>query len=180
MILFKLVENTPYRLRYLAFQDGVISSPPLLSDGFAVIPNDGGPSPDLLTDLANDPVGPLARIVRARLDGLGAVISPPGTPLTQAQARALLLSDDPTNATLTNNTVPRALIVSQCSGRSFNPLDPFDPGPPQLNWILSSLVDFCLDANVDADGDPIVEVRSGLGFPGFAYIDIHERHTYDL
>lgn len=190
MISFKLVEATPFRLRYLAFQDGVISSPPLPSDGFATIPNDGVPSPDLLTDAtdgANETGGGavgnrtlLVNIVRARLDGIGVI--PAGTPLTQAQARALLLSDDPTEALLTNNNVPRAIVTAQCSVRVFVPGQPFNPLPSPLPTFaqLSSLVDFCVDANVDLQGDPVVEVRSGVGFPGFAYIDIYARHTINL
>jgi len=78
--------------------------------------------------------------------------------------------------------VPRAITTLQCSVRRYNPGNPFGPIDPQIDTQqpLSGFVDFCVDANVDAQGDPVVEVRSTTGVAGFAYIDIHERHTYDL
>ncbi|KKL10631.1 hypothetical protein LCGC14_2553900, partial [marine sediment metagenome] len=58
-ITLALVEATSDRLMYLATQDGVISSPPVVADGFVVIPNAGGATPDLQTDAlsANGDIG---------------------------------------------------------------------------------------------------------------------------
>jgi hypothetical protein len=176
-ITFQLVDATPYRLRYLAFQDGQETESP--SDGFAIIPNAGGPSPDLSTDLAGDPSGPLRRIVQAAQP---APIGVFGAPLTQAQARALMLSDDAAGATLANNSAPRAIVTSQCNVRIFNPPpgNPFASPPNQeIEKDLSDFVDFCVDVNV-VNGAPVIEVRTPVGAAGFAYIDLYYRHTVDL
>ena len=68
------------RLRYLITGDEV--------GGVATIANDAGASPDLQTD--TEP-GPLKRIALAGVNGLGTVVA---GGLTQAQARAALLSDE--------------------------------------------------------------------------------------
>jgi len=154
-----LVDSAPNRLRYLLSQNGVVSSPPSpVVDGTVTIPNDGGVTPDLRTDLGL-PRGGLAEVVRARLDGYRSLIAA-GTPLTQAQARAILNSDDPTRALLTNNNAPRAVMN-------------LAPRTGLLNWNI--------DANVDAQGDPVVVAQSTIGAGvGTCYLDIYYRHTMDL
>ncbi len=155
-IAFQLVEATPYRLRYLATQDGVISSPPVAADGFDTIPNDAGATPDLQTDILaaagarGGPSGglPLQAPIRARLDGIGPVAA---GALNQAQARAILNSDDNALAVLTNQNVPRAQIRIT----------------PRLGVIA-----WAADANVDGEGDPTVEVRSEVGTAATAYVDL--------
>lgn len=145
-ITFALVENTPYRLRYLATNSGS----PL--GGTAQIPNDGGATPDLLTDLATDPSGPLRAIVRARLDGIGTLAA---GALSQAQARAAMNSDNTAN--IGNDYVPRAITTVM-------------PRSGTATWVV--------DINVDGQGDPVVEVVSTAA-AGTAYIDIHARHSID-
>jgi len=169
-ITFALVEATPYRLRYLATQDGVISSPPVAADGFNTIPNDGGASPDLRTDAVDGVSGvgvqgpsPARNILRARLDGYGVV--GPGA-LTQAQARALLNSHLPeVNLGPGNRLTVRAILRVQ--GRT-------SAGANTNNYF------WAVDANVDAQGDPVIEVRSAVGVAGTAYVDMIVRHTRDL
>jgi len=158
-ITFALVDATPYRLRYLATQDGVVSSPPVAADGLATIPNDGGATPDLRTDATVNagPGGPVLRkLLRVRLDGYGPLAA---GAITQAQARALMNSDDAAGAVLTNYNVGRAVTTVT----------------PRLG-----LIAWATDWNVDVNGDPVCEVRSATGTAATAYVDIHYRHTYDL
>lgn len=161
-ITFALVDATPFRLRYLATQDGVISSPPDPADGFNTIPNDGGVTPDLLTDIETVTAGgagnaPLRGPIRARLDGFGPL---PVGALNQAQARALLNSDDAAGAVLTNLNVGRCVVT-------------FQPRTGQG-------VEWATDVNVDAQGDPVIEVRSGVGVAATCYVDLHFRDSRDL
>ncbi len=146
-ITFTLVETSAYRLRYLATNSGS----PL--GGTASIPNDGGATPDLLTDLATNPSGPLQQIVRARIQGIGTVAA--GTALTQAQARCIMNSDNSTS--VGNDYVPRAITEI---------------------WPRSGTATWVVDINVDVDGDPVVAVTSSAA-AGTAYIDIHARHSID-
>ena len=81
-----LVEQTPFRLRYLLSQDGQAGTS-------LTIPNDGGATPDLSTDVVG---GPLKSIIDL-------------TGITQAEARARLNSDDAARTFLTNNLVGRAV-----------------------------------------------------------------------
>jgi hypothetical protein len=150
-----LVESTANRLRYLLEN----TSPPGTT---VTIANDGGASPDLQTDLATDPSGPLRKIIRARLDGIGTIAA--GTPLTQAQARDILNSDGG-GASVGNNAVPRAIckVTPRAAGTT-----------GVANWAV--------DVDVDGDGDPVVVITTqdaGFG-DGDAYLDIHVRHSYDL
>lgn len=162
-IVFQLVEATPYRLRYLATQDGVISSPPVAADGFNTIPNDAGATPDLQTDILTaggargEPSGglPLQVPIRARLDGIGPIVA---GALNQAQARAIFNSDDNAIAVLVNQYVPRCQIRH-------------DPRLGVIAWAT--------DANVDGQGDPVIEVRSEVGAAATCYIDLHLEHTGD-
>jgi len=147
-----LVESTANRLRYLLTN----VSPPTTT---VTIPNDGGVTPDLLTDLATDPSGPLRRIIRARVDGIGTIAA--GTPLTQAQARDIL-NDDGT-ATVGNNNVPRAICT--VTGRTVG-----------LNGLVPP---WAVDVNVDGGGDPVIVVRTlGANYSGAtAYLDVHVQHS---
>jgi hypothetical protein len=150
----QLVESTPYRLRYLLTNDGVDSSPSDPDvDGSVTIPNDAGVTPDLRTDASP---GHLDRIINVRLNGYGPL---PAGAITQAQARALLASQDAAGAVLTNDLVGRA--VCEVQGRT-----------GRLTWAV--------DVDVDVQGDPVVIVRSSVGVAGTGYLDIHFRHTYDL
>jgi len=112
--------------------------------GTVTIPNNGGPTPDLLTDSIG---GPLREIIRARLDGIGTI--PAGTPLTQGQARALLLANG-LAANVGNAKVPRA----KCN-----------------MTLVGAIGTTGVDANVDGQGDPVlvanVEVEGQE-----AYLDI--------
>lgn len=145
-----LVESTAYRLRYLLTNTSTTGTT-------ITIANDGGATPDLQTDLATDPSGPLRAIVRARIDGIGTVAA--GTPLTQAQARDILNSDG-SGASVGNNSVPRARLE-------------ITPRTGVVNWAV--------DADVDGQGDPVVTVTTEDGTPGTeAYLDIHVRHSIDL
>lgn len=122
------------RLRYLITGDAM--------GGTVTIANDGGATPDLLTDSLP---GPLKQIMRARLDGIGTIAA---GALTQAQARALLLSDAQA-ANVGNNRVPRA--VCRLTSRAAD-------GAASV------------DANVDGDGDPVVAVTVAAN--QIAYLDI--------
>ena len=161
-ITFSLVEVTPYRLRYLATQDGVISSPPVAADGFNTIPNANGATPDLGTDIATATGAgaggiPLNPIIDAGRNGYKQVAA---GALTQAGARALLNSDDNAGAFLTNHHVGRAVIT--VTPRT----------PATVNWAV--------DANVDGNANPTIEVRSETGTAATAYVDLHMRHSDDL
>lgn len=145
-ISFALVERTVYRLRYLATITAV--SPAAIQT--ATIPNDGGASPDLLTDItaawqvadgkSSGQRQGLREIIRARLDGFGPIAA---GALSQAQARALLNSDDPGAAILKNEVLGRAqlsIMQRTCDA---------DAGGAQM----------AVDANIDGQGDPVVEVQ---------------------
>jgi len=125
------------RLRYLIAGDEM--------GGSVTIPNAGGASPDLLTDVLP---GPLRQIVRANLDGIGTIA--PGA-LTQAQARALLLSDG-SAANVGNNRVPRA--ICRLTDRTIG-------ATPAPNVV---------DANVDMNGAPVITVT--MDADAVAYLDI--------
>jgi len=145
-----LVEATANRQRYLLEN----ASPP----GTTVTISHA----ELLANLATDPSGPLRAIVRARQDGIGTIAA--GTPLTQAQARDLLLSDG-SGASVGGNAVPRALckITPRTAG-------------------TTGVAAWAVDANVDGSGDAVLIVTTnGAGFgDGDAYLDIHVRHSYNL
>lgn len=128
-----LVFAGPNLLRYAITGDG--------AGGTATIPNDGGASPDLLTDST---AGPLKSIMRARLDGIGTIA--PGA-LNQAQARALLLSDDAVS--VGNERVPRA--ITRITSRS-------------------AAAAASVDADVDGQGDPVIAATVAAN--EVAYVDI--------
>lgn len=146
-ITFTLVQATSYRMRYLCTNGGS----PL--GGSATLPNDGGATPDLLTDLAALGPSPLRSIITARTNGIGTIAA---GALTQAQARALLMSDN--TASVGNNMVPRA--ITEIIGRTGSAV-----------WSV--------DANVDGQGDPVLAVTS-TAVAGDAYLDIKARHSIDF
>lgn len=145
-----LVESTANRLRYLISNSSTTGTT-------VTIPNDGGATPDLLTDLATDPSGPMRAIIRARLDGIGTHAA---GALTQAQARDILNSDG-SGASVGNNNVPRARLT--------------------ITPRTAAAVGWTADANIDGQGDPVVVVTTQDGTPGAAaYLDIWVRHSIDL
>jgi hypothetical protein len=160
-IAFTLIESSPHKLRYLAEQDGEIHEEP--DDGFNTISNNLSPSPDLGTDIqgvGSEP-GVSGIPLKAPIDAARSGYPPlPLGPLTQAQARALFLLDDPTNAVLTNELIGRSLVT----------IMPREAGG-EVNWAV--------DMNVDIDGNPVVEVRSNLGNAGSAIIDLEFLHSVD-
>jgi hypothetical protein len=90
-----LVRATGNRLTYLLAQDG--------QAGTALnITSTGAASPDLVTDTAGRN-GAMRRIAKANAEGFGAI----ATPMTQAKARAVLLSDysgaSPSGSTAANS-----------------------------------------------------------------------------
>lgn len=76
-----LVRATGNRLTYLLSQDGTAGTT-------LDITATGAATPDLLTDTAGH-AGPLRQLAKANSLGYGAI----ATPMTQAKARAILLSD---------------------------------------------------------------------------------------
>jgi hypothetical protein len=156
-IALELVDVTPYRLRYKATQDGVISSPADPADGFNTIENDLTASPDLGTDIATATgPSPLQALINAGRNGYKHVAAV----LSQAEARALLNSDDAAKAVLTNNNVGRAIVTM------------LKKPPVEVKWAA--------DVNVDGAGNPVIEVRSDVGTPAAAYVDLHYRNNDDL
>jgi hypothetical protein len=106
-----------------------------------------------IVDFGPDAIaGPLRAIARARLDGIGTIA--PG-PITQAQARALLLADG-ASANIGGVNVPRAKCL-------ITPIDPLDSD----TWRV--------DADVDVDGDPVVRINGFVPMSPAtrsAYLDI--------
>lgn len=121
-----LASTSPNRLIYKLVHTGAEASN---------VPNAGGASPDLSTDA----LGPIKQIATARTNGYGAI---PAGALTQAQARALLLSD---------GASARAECIVTVSGRAGG-----------AAWDI--------DANVDGEGDPILTATSSAA--GTCYIKI--------
>jgi hypothetical protein len=134
-----LIQASPHKLRYLCTSDGT-------SPDTVTIANDGGGTPDLLTDIESVGVVPgvsgipLRAPIRARLDGFSNL--PAGTVLNQAQARAILLSDDGPGGPL---IVDGPLIV-----RTYCYIDPRSFGVTNTFWAV--------DVDVDGQGDPVVVV----------------------
>ena len=134
--------NTKTQLAYLIVHDG--------GAGDAVtIPNDAGVSPDLQTDAEG---GILKAMMRARVNGYGAFAA---AALTQANARALLLSDDPANTFGTDNIARARCFLTTTIGLA--------------NWGV--------DANVDGAGDPVLAVTKAATAAGTAILYIQAGHT---
>lgn len=168
-----LVEASAYLLKYLLTQDGVSAGSPFV-DSTLLLPNNGGATPDLRTDAltgaAAEGASNLLRIMRARIDGFGPIAA---GPLTQAQARALLNSDDATNAVLTNRNIMscRLHVYPRSQGAAGAGVGGQSGAP--VTWLC--------DASVDVSGDPIVGVTTARRPPqaSTAYLEIKLRHSYD-
>lgn len=134
--------NTKTQLAYLIVHDGAA--------GDAVtIPNDAGASPDLQTDAEG---GVLKAMMQARVNGYGAFAA---AALTQANARALLLSNDPSNTFGTDN-----VVRARC-------------------WLTTTvgLANWGVDANVDGGGDPTLVVTKAATAAGTAILYIQAGHS---
>lgn len=137
-----LISATKTQLAYLITHDG--------GAGDAVtIPNDAGVSPDLQTDATG---GILKAMMRARVNGYGAFAA---AALTQAQARALLQSNDPTSVFGTSNIMRARTWLTTTTGLA--------------NWSV--------DANVDGGGDPVLAVTKAATAAGTAILYIQAGHT---
>lgn len=99
-----LQRATSHQLVYLVTSDG--------AGGSLLITSSGAATPDLATDTAAVN-GPMKRIARAGLDGIGLI--PAAGFDSQAKASALLQNLDPTSV-LGNVTVPRATMI--CQGKT--------------------------------------------------------------
>lgn len=132
------------RLRYLLTQDGAAGTT-------LTITTTGAASPDLRTDAVG---GLMEQIARAQTDGFGTFAA---GALTQAQARALLLSDwtaglaggpgaspGPMQKTATVTITPRTGDIVQ-------------------TWLV--------DANVDGSGNPTINITAQAGASA-AYLDV--------
>lgn len=96
--VLSLVASFPNHIRYLVTGDA--------AGGTFQLPSAGGASPDLRTDTS---AGPLKQIAFAQVNGIGSI---PAGALTQAQARALLLSNGgglPLNDVAGGINTPRAI-----------------------------------------------------------------------
>ena len=158
-----VADPNPYLLRYLASHDGV-------ADGNSfTIPNAGGASPDLQTDNLNQ-VGfsgkaggvlapsPLRKLIDINRNGFGVIVA---GAMTQAEARAVFNSDDPTRAVLVSNLVPRARL--QLTPRV---------NPVGLTWAV--------DVNVDGSFNPVIIVSTNTNAVAACYIDFMYRFTDEL
>lgn len=132
-----LVQQNHNTLRYLIEYDGSTPIPNITSTGAA--------SPDLLTDSI---AGPLKQCAQAFTNGLG--LLPPG-PITQTQARAIWMSDNP------------SLVFASVNGprSSFNV-------QPRLNPLANWTVD--VDVDVDGGGHPYITIFANAA--GKAYLEI--------
>lgn len=127
-----LVNAGSNRLRYLVTATGADT---------AILTCSGAASPDIQTDSGS---GQLHKISQCFDNGYGKLAA---GALTQAKARALLASNDPTN--LVGTGVPRALIT-------MTPM---------------SAITCSVDCNVDGNGEPTVTLT--MSAAGTAYLDIY-------
>lgn len=138
-----LVNQRPNRLRYLVTNDGAAGTT-------LTITTTGAATPDILTDSL---AGPVRQIAKAFTQGYGAF---PAGALTQAQARALWLSNRATSPGSTE-TITTARCV-------FTPRT----GATQVGWSI--------DANVDGSGHPTLNITAinsaGASAAGTAYLDV--------
>jgi len=160
-IVALLVDSSPFTVVYLLTQDGVVSSPPVAADGLVTIPNTvGGATPNLDIDTIVNTGGagglPLNRLVDVRNTGYGPIAA---GAINQAQARALFMRNDVAAAVLTNFLINRAYSVIT----------------PRLGMIV-----WGVDWNVDAQGDPVCEVRSATGTAATAMLKISVDDTPGL
>lgn len=122
-----LQRATPHQLVYLVTSD--------VAGGTVTIGSSGGATPDLATDVATT-TGPMKRIGRAGLDGIGLIAA--GGFDAVAKSNALLQNLDPTSV-LGNSTVPRATM--DCQGQTVDD-----------EWLVTTTV---------AGGNPQVSVTHG-------------------
>ncbi len=129
-------------LRYLVTQDGAAGTT-------LTITTDGSASPDLLTDSL---AGPIKNIAKAYTNGYGNLAA---GALTQAQARALWLSD----FTGANPSAPSGVSGGQVP-------------TAVCRWVdrVGSTAAYLVDANVSG-GKPILSITAQAG-AGTAYLDV--------
>jgi len=138
-----LVRASGNRLTYLLTQDGNAGT--TLNIGAT-----GGATPDLLTDTAGRN-GQMRRLAKANTEGYGAI----ATPMTQAKARAVLLSDyagaSPSGSTPANSgAFPTARAA-------------LSPRDVAAGWAI--------DANVA--GSNMVLAITAPAAPQFCYLDVY-------
>lgn len=138
-----LVRATGNRLTYLLTQDGTAGTT-------LNITATGAASPDLLTDTAGRQ-GALRKLAKANSDGYGAI----ATPMTQAKARAVLMSDysgaSPSGSTPANSG---AFPTARCS----------------LTERSGGLADWQIDANVS--GSNMVLAITAPAAAAQIYLDV--------
>jgi hypothetical protein len=137
-------------LRYLVTSTGG-------AGGAVTLTTTGAATPDVLTDSLT---GPLKALAKAFTDGYGKL---PAGALTQAQARALWLSNDPTNvvAVAGNLQVPTAICRARSTERT-----------TAAATVGERAV---VDANVDGSGHPTIIVTTVQD--GTTYLDIEVAGT---
>lgn len=140
-----LVMARPNRLRYLVTNDGAAGTT-------LTITTTGAATPDILTDTTGVQ-GPIRKLAKAFTDGYGAFAA---GALTQAQARALWLSNRATSPGSTET-----IITGRCE---FTPRT----GATAVGWSI--------DANVDGSGHPTLNITAinsaGASAAGTAYLDV--------
>jgi hypothetical protein len=172
-ITFALIDATPNRLLYRCMQDGVLTSPPVAADTLATLPNDAGATPDLRTDALNGATSvgsiPIFNIMAVRLNGFGPIAA---GAITQAQARSLCASWDTPAAP--------AVLINDLIGRCVTRITAVFDGTIAVP-LNTATVSWSADWNVDAQGDPVCQVRSGPGgTASVAILDIQYRHSFSL
>ena len=142
-----IVAQSGNRLRYLITASS--------AGGTVTITSTGAATPDLQTDSVG---GPIKQASLVRTTGIGSIA--PGTMLTQAQARALFLSDNTTSissaTSATGATIQGLIPQLKCQ------LVPRDGVTP----------DFDVDANVDGSGNPTITVSRVTAAVGDCYLDV--------
>lgn len=133
-----LVNQRANGLRYKLTQDGDAGTT-------LTITTTGAATPDLLTDSL---AGKIRQIVKAFTDGYGAFAA---GALTQAQARALWLSNRTTSPGSTEVIMTARCEITPCTGLT------------APKWFV--------DANVDGGGHPTINITSQAGI-STAYLDI--------
>lgn len=130
-----LVSANPNHLRYLVTGD--------VAGGTLLLLGAGGATPDLLTD---SPQGPIHQIANVQDAGLGGI---PAGAQTQAQARALLLSDGTPGGVYASGKTPKTVVL-------------VTPRTGTAAWLI--------DAN-QSGGDPAISITNSAAV-GTAYVDV--------
>jgi hypothetical protein len=134
-------------LRYLLAQDGQAGTT-------KTITTTGAATPDLLTDSVQ---GPIKKLAKAFTDGYGSL---PAGALTQAQARALWMSDRADAANAPSAGDPAGAISLVPTAKCW--LSPTSI-PASMNWRV--------EANVDGSGHPTLNITAQAG-AGNCYLDV--------